>query len=131
MEELNKSSILKEEIVAQLLKARIINKEKEILDKKAFVDFIDQEIKKCDKEMYSMEEGLMNKTADYDGNRVTLLADKIEYLKRMKKHMSVTPDDGYPTTEDIKQYFKEQEVNKRKSAMRKPWFLGLFNSRNK
>ena len=51
MEELNKSSILKEEIVAQLLKARIINKEKEILDKKAFVDFIDQEIKKCDKEM--------------------------------------------------------------------------------
>lgn len=119
---------VQENTIAELLKSGIINDKDEILDKEAFVKFIDARMKKLD----SMIESTIKDGVVVDQYTNNLLETEYGYLKEMKKQMAVKPFSGsaYPSTDHMEEYFKKQEQKKEQRVAQGNWLHRLFG-RNK
>ena len=73
-----------------MLKSGIINEQMEILNKKAFTEFIDHKIQEYEDEFSSLEEeeGVI---MPHDRNRANMIIKEIRYLNDMKDNMAVNP----------------------------------------
>ncbi len=107
-------SNLKEYMVAKLLKAGIINEQEEILDKKAFLEFIATNIKDVESKMSECEEN--GSIQSWARNTYNDLNKEWIYLNDMKKYMTVDPE--LATSEDVEDIvdkkIKEDEEKKQK-----------------
>ena len=107
-------SNLKEYMVAKLLKAGIINEQEEILDKKAFLEFIATNIKDVESKMSECEEN--GSIQSWARNTYNDLNKEWIYLNDMKKYMTVDPE--LATSEDfediVDKKMKKDEEKKQK-----------------
>ena len=109
---MGKINDVKEYIEARLLKAGIIDNELNILDKKAFVEFINLRRKELESQLKECEkDGVV-----IDQYKYNLLNTEWIYLGNMEKHMTVDPDlmrmDDIEDAADKK--IKEEEEKKQK-----------------
>lgn len=114
MEKLN---IIREEINAELSKAGIINNSDKIINRQAFVEFIDKKLQEKSKELASTEKDGV--TIDlYHANMVYA---EINYLEEMKNKMSVDPY----------QFDSNKEVSKEQNSKTENFKAGNINVQKK
>ena len=92
---------------SELLKAGIINKGKEILDKKAFIKFIDTKKREIEPQMdAATKDGVVIDQYSYN-----ILGTAMEYLDKMAEQMSTRPSLGtsHPIKDDLEDRIEQKE----------------------